>query len=148
MEEYQDGGQTRTKKGEPTMWTFEPSAALAVYNDFINKEGVELVTMEKLDREKGVEMSNGSIVSITMLSGKKYVGSVFIDATYEGDLMAAAGISYTTGREGNDQYGENLNGVQANDTSLTLLGTVSANGRISGWWSNAYQEGRTHYVDL
>jgi hypothetical protein len=64
-----------------------------------------------------------------MESGEVFHGHMFIDATYEGDLMASAAISYTTGREGNDQYGENLNGVQANDTSLTLVGTVSANGR-------------------
>ncbi|HUV12787.1 MAG TPA: FAD-dependent oxidoreductase, partial [Acidobacteriota bacterium] len=42
---------------------------------------------------------------------KTFTGKMFIDATYEGDLMAAAGVSYTVGRESNDQYGETLNGV-------------------------------------
>ena len=126
-EEYQDGGQTRTREGESAMWTFEPSAALTVYNHFIEKEDIELVTMEKLDRENGVEMSNGSIVSITMLSGKKYVGSVFIDATYEGDLMAAAGVSYTVGRESNDTYKETLNGVHTRMTDTTMTGYPARN---------------------
>jgi len=127
--EYLDGGQTRTGKHEDAMWTFEPSAALEVYHDMLQQESIEVIYNQRLDREQGVRKKEGSIVSITMESGEVFHGHMFIDATYEGDLMAAAGISYTTGREGNDQYRENLNGVQANDTSLTLLGTVSANGR-------------------
>jgi hypothetical protein len=54
---------------------------------------------------------------------------MFVDATYEGDLMASADISYATGRESNDTYNETLNGVQANDTSVTMLGNVSMNQR-------------------
>jgi hypothetical protein len=127
--EYLDDGQTRTGKNEDAMWTFEPSAALAVYHVMLQHEGIDVRYNQRLDREKGVRKEAGSVVSISMESGEVFHGHMFIDATYEGDLMAAAGISYTTGREGNDQYGENLNGVQANDTSLTLLGTVSANGR-------------------
>ena len=49
---------------------------------------------------------------IKTLSGEVYRGQVFVDATYEGDLMAAAGVSYTIGREGNAVYGESLNGNQ------------------------------------
>jgi len=62
-----------------------------------------------------------------MESGEKYYGKIFIDASYEGDLLAAAGVTYTTGREANAQYGESLNGVQANDTSRSLSGGFSAN---------------------
>ncbi len=56
------------------------------------------------------------IASITMLSGKTFHGKAFIDATYEGDLMAAAGVSYTVGREANAKYGESLNGVQTKNS--------------------------------
>lgn len=129
QEEYMDGGQTRSSENEDAMWTFEPSAALEVYHVMLQKESIDVRYNQRLDREKGVRMEGGAIATISMESGEVYQGKMFIDATYEGDLMAAAGISYTTGREGNDQFGENLNGVQANDTSLTLLGTVSANGR-------------------
>ncbi len=57
---------------------------------------------EWLDREKGVETSDGAITSITTLSGKRFKGKVFIDATYEGDLMASAGVSipYRQGGDG------------------------------------------------
>ena len=48
-----------------------------------------------------------------MENGKVYRARMFIDATYEGDLMAKAGVSYTVGREANSQYGETLNGVRA-----------------------------------
>jgi hypothetical protein len=127
--EYLDGGQTRTGEHEDAMWTFEPSAALEVYHSMLQQEKIDIIYDQWLDREKGVRMEGRAIASVSMESGEIYQGKMFIDATYEGDLMSAAGISYTTGREGNDKYGENLNGVQANDTSLTLLGTVSANGR-------------------
>ena len=50
-----------------------------------------------------------------MESGKTFRGKMFIDATYEGDLMAKAGVSYTVGREANSQYGETLNGVQVEE---------------------------------
>ncbi len=127
--EYFDGGQTRTLENEESMWTFEPSAALEVYNHMLKDEDIAVVYNQRLDREKGVTKNEGSLVSIAMETGELYQGRVFIDATYEGDLMAAAGVSYTVGREANQKYGENLNGVQANDTSLTLTGAVSRNGR-------------------
>ena len=127
--EYLDGGQTRTGEEEDAMWTFEPSAAIEVYHSMLQQENIDVRYNLRLDREQGVMKQAGSIVSISMESGEVFYGKMFIDASYEGDLMAAAGISYTTGREANEQYGENLNGVQANDTSLTLLRTVSANGR-------------------
>lgn len=111
-EEYKDSGQSRTGKGEETMWTFEPSAALRVYHDWIAETGLEIIREERLDRSGGVKTEAGRIVSITMESGREFQGKMFIDATYEGDLMAAAGVSYTVGREANAKYGETLNGVQ------------------------------------
>lgn len=111
-EEYKDTGQTRTAKGEATMWTFEPSAALKVYREWIAETGLEIVFNERLNRETGVKMEGTRIVEITMESGRRFAGKMFIDATYEGDLMAAAGVDYTFGREAVAQYDESLNGVQ------------------------------------
>ena len=111
-QEYRDSGQTRTEPGEETMWTFEPSAALRVYRDWIAETGLEVVRGERLDRARGVRREGGRIVAITMESGRTFAGRVFLDTTYEGDLMAAAGVSYTVGREANARYGETLNGVQ------------------------------------
>src|SRR5438477_6623866 len=67
---------------------------------------------QRLDRKAGVKKDGTRIVSITTESGNTYRGKVFIDATYEGDLMAKAGVSYHVGREANAVYGETLNGVQ------------------------------------
>lgn len=96
-----------------TMWIFEPHVAEQVFEDFIAENEITVLRNEWLDRESGVKMENGKIVSITTLSGKAFTGKVFIDATYEGDLMAAAGISYHVGRESCSEYNEQWNGVQA-----------------------------------
>ncbi len=111
-ETYRDGGQTQSGKGEDTMWTFEPSAALKVMNDLVREAGVEVVYGERLDRKAGVKKEGLRIVSIAMESGRVFRAKMFMDATYEGDLLAAAGGSYTVGREANAQYNETINGVQ------------------------------------
>lgn len=125
--DYLDSGQTRTRRNENTMWTFEPSAALAVYKEMMSKEEITLVYNERLNRNNGVKKIAGKIQSIQMESGKIFIGNLFIDASYEGDLMASAGVSYAYGRESNDQYGETLNGVQSNMINTTLIGMVSRN---------------------
>jgi hypothetical protein len=128
-EEFRDSGQSKTYANEDAMWTFEPSAALQIFHEMLAPEtNITLMYNERLDREKGVKMIDGVITSIVMESGREFKGKMFIDATYEGDLMASTGVSYTIGRESNDQYGETLNGVQANDKSLTLLNEISING--------------------
>ena len=63
-----------------------------------------------------------------MESGIVFSGDVFIDATYEGDLLASSGISYTVGRESNSKYGESLNGNQPNTLGKTLKNKISKNG--------------------
>ena len=83
------------------MWVFEPHVAEKVFEDFVKEHGIRVDRNEWLDREKGVHKAGSGIVSITMLSGRRYKGRVFIDATYEGDLMAAAGVRYHVGRESN-----------------------------------------------
>ena len=110
--EYIDGGQTRTVEGEDAMWTFEPSAALAVYEQMIADEDIVLVRGARLDRENGVKKEGTRITQITTEDGDAYAGKMFIDATYEGDLLAAAGVNYFVGREANSVYGETYNGVQ------------------------------------
>lgn len=95
-----------------TMWIFEPHAAEQVFEDYIQEFEIPVHRNEWLDRERGVKKSESRITSITTLSGKAYVGRMFIDATYEGDLMAAAGVSFHVGREANSVYEEKWNGVQ------------------------------------
>jgi FAD-dependent oxidoreductase family protein len=95
-----------------TMWIFEPGVAERVYEELVAEYKIPVHRDEWLNRESGVEVEDGSIKAITMLSGKRYAARMFLDATYEGDLMAAAGVSYDVGREANSVYGEALNGVQ------------------------------------
>lgn len=113
-EEYGGKGQgTPAIDGaQRTMWIFEPHVAEQVFEDLIKEENITVMRDRWLDREDGVEVRNGRIVRLTMLNGESFEGSMFIDATYEGDLMAAAGVSYTVGRESREQYGEDWNGVQ------------------------------------
>ena len=75
---------------------------------------ITIVRGERLDlaKGKGVIKDGTRIVRIVMESGREFSGKMFIDATYEGDLMAKAGVSYHVGREANATYGETLNGVQ------------------------------------
>ncbi len=108
----QPGDYPHYKKQADAMWVFEPHVAEMVCESLIAEAHVPVYRNEWLDRQKGVHKSGNRIEAITMLSGHTYRGREFIDATYEGDLMAAAGVSYTVGREPNSQYGETLNGVQ------------------------------------
>ena len=94
------------------MWIFEPHTAEKVFEDLIREHGIPVHRGEYLDRNGGVTKRATRVVAIRMLSGRTYTGRMFIDATYEGDLMAAAGVDYHVGREAQATYGEKWNGVQ------------------------------------
>jgi len=96
-----------------TMWIFEPHAAEEAFEKMISDAKIKVFRDEWLNRDAGVTRKDGNIISIKTLSGKTFQGKIFIDATYEGDLMAAAGIKYTIGREAASVYDEKWNGVQA-----------------------------------
>lgn len=96
-------------KDEP-VWKFEPKIALEVFREWLQEFDVPVVYNERLDLNSGVTKSDNKITSIKMESGKTYSAKIFIDATYEGDLMAKTGVSYTIGRESNSKYNETLNG--------------------------------------
>ncbi len=93
-------------------WLFEPKVALEVLQDWVAENDIEVAYGERLDLQDGVTKQGNTIVSIRMESGTVFRGKAFIDASYEGDLMGKAGISYMVGRESNSQYGETLNGIR------------------------------------
>jgi hypothetical protein len=97
---------------EDAVWTFEPHVAEKIYIEMLREHKIAPVFGQRLDLKKGVRKDGTRIVAITMENGDTYRGKMFIDATYEGDLMAKAGVSYHVGREANKTYGETLNGVQ------------------------------------
>ncbi len=101
------------RKGEDAMWAFEPHVAERTFEALVAEARIPVVRDEWLDRGKnGVEKDGTRIVAFRTLSGKTYRGKIFVDATYEGDLMAASGVSFTVGREANSRYNETLNGVE------------------------------------
>lgn len=109
--------QRHLQADDDAQWGFEPHAAEEIFKSWLKEHDVQVVD-GRLDRRdgRGVVKDGQRITAIVMESGKKYPGKMFIDATYEGDLLAAAGVSYIVGRESNDAYDETLNGIQTQNT--------------------------------
>ena len=112
--EYGNKGQGNAAiDGEQrTMWIFEPHVAENVFDELVQEFDIPVFRNEWLDRESGVTKTAGRISAIRMLSARTCAGRIFIDATYEGDLLASANVDYHVGRESRDQYGEEWNGIQ------------------------------------
>jgi len=89
---------------------FEPKVAERIFNEMVAEAGVELVE-GRLDLEEGAIMDGQRITGIRLEDGREIGGRMFIDASYEGDLMAAAGVSFTVGREANAKYDEKSNAI-------------------------------------
>jgi hypothetical protein len=115
-----------------TMWTFEPHAAEAIMDGYITEFKIPLLRQERLDLKAGVKKSGAAITEIKMESGKVIRGKMFIDATYEGDLMALAGVKYHVGREANAVYGETLNGVQVKHATKHQFNKPVSAYRVAG----------------
>jgi FAD dependent oxidoreductase len=93
------------------MYVFEPKVAEAIFNQFIDENKIPVVH-GRLDLKNGVEKDGKRITGVRVEDGSVFHGRMFIDASYEGDLMAKAGVSYAVGREASSQYGESINGLQ------------------------------------
>jgi hypothetical protein len=93
--------------GQPIVWTFEPKVAERILRGWLEDAGVQVLFEHRLDT---VTMEGSRIEAIATLNGEEFQAKVFVDSSYEGDVMARAGASYTVGREGRDQYGESLAG--------------------------------------
>ena len=112
LEFYQRIGK---KYGEPITWYFEPHVADLVLKEMLAEAKVKVLTEHRLRQEGGVRKRGGAIREIFLDNGTSLQGSIFMDATYEGDLLKQAKVSYTVGREGVSQYGESLAGVRPKD---------------------------------
>jgi hypothetical protein len=102
------------REKDDAMWMFEPHVAEQLCEAMLREAKVKVVREERLDRSAGgVSLDDRRLTAIrTEPAGREYRGQMFIDATYEGDLIAASRVTYTIGREANDKYGETCNGVQ------------------------------------
>jgi FAD dependent oxidoreductase len=100
------------KYGRPIEWHFEPHIAEAVFNDLIKEAGVHVFLQHRLRDKDAVRKSGTRVTEIVTENGAVFRARVFSDASYEGDLMARAGVTYTFGREGISEYNESLAGVR------------------------------------
>ncbi len=95
-----------------TMWIFEPHVAEDAFESFVKEHDIPVHRDQWLDRQAGVSKLGARITAIRTLTGQTFAGRMFIDASYEGDLLATAGVEYHVGRESREQYNEQWNGVQ------------------------------------
>lgn len=95
--------------GTSIRWTFEPKVAESVFKTMLNESRVRVVYRQRI---ASLIKDGKRITEIVTEDGNRFRAKMFIDATYEGDLMAMAGVSFTFGREGTNLYGENLNGIR------------------------------------
>jgi len=111
---YEDRQRYKAYKADADgMFYFEPHVAEKLFDQFAKESGAMVVRGERLDLKSGVVMQGRRITALRTESGKTFKGAMFIDASYEGDLLPGAGVRYTIGREANSLYNETLNGVQA-----------------------------------
>lgn len=103
---------------DQSLWTFEPHVAMRVTMQMLDEAGVRVLTNRCL---KTVTKDGPRITSLVTGNGS-FCGRVFVDGTYEGDLMAAAGVDWTIGREGPDEYGESLAGKQYPKQKMNIDG--------------------------
>jgi hypothetical protein len=93
-------------------WLVEPKVAESIFRRMLADAGVAVLFNQRLREQQGVRKVAGSIQAITMENGAQYDAKMFADCSYEGDLMAQAGVTYTWGRESSAEYGESLAGVR------------------------------------
>ncbi len=101
-----------------THWTYEPHVAARITREMLDEAGVKVLAKRVL---KDVVKSGAHIMQITTSDGD-FTAKVFIDGTYEGDLMAAAGVNWTIGREGRKEFGETLAGKQYPKARMSMSG--------------------------
>jgi len=106
----------REGRKDTALWRFEPHVAEAVFDEWVKEAGVTVLRGHRLREAGGVGKEGTTITLVTFENGVSVRAKVFIDATYEGDLLAFAGCSFSVGREGNAAYNETKNGIRTDTT--------------------------------
>jgi hypothetical protein len=109
-------------------WLVEPKVAESIFRKMLANAGVTVLFNHRLREKDGVRKSGGRIQFIVMENGEQYAARMFADCTYEGDLMAQAGVTYTWGRESSAEYGESLAGVRGETPFHQFLVDLSPKG--------------------
>src|SRR5262245_56361659 len=100
-EAYKEG---RRAADEAEIWTFEPHVAEQILRAMLDEARVPVLMQKRLELKDRVQRTGNRITAIRLEDGTTIAGKMFIDATYEGDLMAKAGVTYTIGREANSEH--------------------------------------------
>ena len=119
--------------GREIEWYPEPHVAEKIFQEMVQEAKVTVLLQHRLKERDGVGKKGTRITEIRMENGSAFQAEIFLDASYEGDLMAQAGVSYTWGREGVSQYNESLAGVRPKDRNHQFDFPVSAydeNGKV------------------
>jgi hypothetical protein len=114
-------------------WMPEPGAGEKIMRQMLADAKVTVLYKHRLVEKKGVVKQGARVAEVVMENGARFAGKVFADCSYEGDLMAQAGVSYTFGRESVAQYGESLAGVRAHTASHQFAVDIPArdeNGKL------------------
>jgi len=109
-------------------WYVEPKVAESLFRRMLDEAGVTVLLGHRLREKDGVRMEAGRVASIAMEDGARFAAAVFADSSYEGDLMAQAGATYTWGRESAAEYGESLAGVRQETPKHQFLVDLSPYG--------------------
>jgi hypothetical protein len=115
-EEFMISSQKRTFSGKnddrQIQWVYESGVAERIMKEMLAEAGVQIIYNAPLDLENGADVRKGRIRRIHLLDGTDVKAQMFIDCSYEGDLMAAAGVSHIIGREGTEKYDEDMAGIR------------------------------------
>jgi hypothetical protein len=109
-------------------WFYEPKVGEQVLREMLAEAKVTVLMRHRIREKTGVRKSGTTLESITTEDGTTFTGRVFADCSYEGDLMAQAGVEYTWGREASAQYDESLAGVRDRTPKHQFLVRVSPYG--------------------
>ncbi len=112
---------TGKNDGRRIQWVYESGVAEKILKEMLSESGVVVLEGVQIAQAAGVKMRKSKIRSISLTDGRKIRSDEFIDCSYTGDLMAAAGVGYTVGRESREQYGESLAGIRI-DMETDLFG--------------------------
>lgn len=107
-------------------WYYEPHVGEQVLKEMLHEANVEVLLGRRLREKNGVAKQGARVSSITMEDGSEYGGRIFADCSYEGDLMAQAGVTFTWGRESSAQYNESLAGVRERTPLHQFMVPISA----------------------
>lgn len=115
-----------TNLDQAANWRSEPHVDEEIFRKMLADAHVDLRFHERLKEHGGVQLQGRQIRSISTMDGRQWTAKIFADCSYEGDLMAEAGVKYTYGRESSDQYGESLAGVRDKTTGHQFSWPLSA----------------------